>query len=79
MARFSAVWGLLLLLLAAMAHGVSYRATPQSYDKLLRQLQPGDRLELQPGEYRSGLPLYNLNGRPGAPPIVISGPESGKR
>ena len=77
MARFSAVWGLLLLLLAAMAHGVSYQATPQSYDKLLRQLQPGDRLELQPGEYRSGLPLYNLNGRPGAP-IVISGPESGK-
>ena len=40
---------------------------------MLRQLQPGDRLELQPGEYRSGLPLYNLNGRPGAP-IVISGP-----
>lgn len=77
LARFSAVWGLLLILLAAMAHAVSYQATPQSYEKLLRQLQPGDRLELLPGEYRSGLPLYNLNGRPGAP-IVITGPESGK-
>jgi len=41
-------------------------------------LVPGDTLQLRAGEYRQGLPVHHLNGRPGKP-ILITGPRRGKR
>ena len=62
-------------------------ATPSDYLGKLSQLAPGDTLLLAPGNYGvdaagndtasvPGLPIFNLNGTPGAP-ITISGPVSG--
>lgn len=53
---------------------VVHTADPGTYRMQLRQLGPGDRLQLMPGEYRDGLPIHHLQGTPGHP-ITISGPE----
>jgi hypothetical protein len=55
------------------AQGRTLRATPGDYRRVIGQLQPGDRLELAPGEYLRGLPLHGLLGT-AAQPIVINGP-----
>ncbi len=41
-------------------------------------LQPGDHLQLLPGEYKNGLPIHFLQGQEGAP-IIISGPKDKPR
>ncbi len=60
----------LLCVLAATAAAVDYRADAENYRDHLRRLQPGDRLLLEPGDYRRGLPLSNLSGST-AQPIII--------
>jgi hypothetical protein len=52
----------LLCVLAATAAATDYRADTEDYRDHLRRLQPGDRLLLEPGDYRRGLPLSNLSG-----------------
>ncbi|MFP5409365.1 MAG: hypothetical protein ACLGG6_00160 [Gammaproteobacteria bacterium] len=61
--------GLLGLMMGA-ACAADYRAGPQNYRELLRQLRAGDRLLLEPGNYVRGLPLRNLAGQPGRPIII---------
>jgi hypothetical protein len=68
---------LALLAAIALAAGTAaaaevIRANPESYLRLLPKLSPGQTLELEPGEYRGGLPVHRLNGAPGEP-IVIRG------
>lgn len=58
-----------------LAGADTYTATPSSYLALLRNLQPGDTLELAPGRYLQGLPVHGMLGLP-AEPIVIRGPQS---
>jgi hypothetical protein len=57
-------------LLAGVAAAADYRTGAEDYREYLSRLQPGDRLLLEPGDYRQGLPLHHLSG--GADhPIVI--------
>ncbi len=51
----------------------TYLEDPDSYYARLKQLQPGDHLQLKPGIYRKGLPIHHLPGNRLAP-ITISGP-----
>jgi len=51
-------------------------ATPENYRERIRLLRAGDTLALAPGEYRAGLPLYNLAGERDRP-ITITGPARG--
>lgn len=60
----------LLCVLAATAAAEDYRADAESYRDHLRRLQPGDRLLLDPGDYRRGLPLSNLSGTSGQPIVI---------
>ena len=75
----------LLCLLSGMTSAADYRADPGDYREQIRRLQPGDRLFLEPGDYRQGLPLHNLSGladqpitieaaNPLAPPRFIARP-----
>ena len=50
------------------------RGNPETYRALLRQLAPGDLLELEPGDY-DGLPIRDLHGRADAPITVAGNPE----
>ena len=50
----------LLCVLAATAAATDYRADTENYRDHLRHLQPGDRLLLEPGDYRQGFPLKNF-------------------
>ncbi len=50
--------------------------SPDNYRQLLRQLGPGDELQLTAGEYLRGLPLHRLHGAP-EKPVIISGPPRG--
>lgn len=52
----------LLCLQLAPATAADYRADAENYRDFLRRLQPGDRVLLEPGDYRQGLPLRNLEG-----------------
>src|SRR3569832_173274 len=63
----SAAW---LCLLAGTAAATDYRANAQDYLDYVRRLQPGDRLLLEAGDYRQGLPLRHLSGE-ASRPIVI--------
>jgi len=60
----------LVCLWAGWAVAADYRAGPEDYRDILPRLQPGDRLLLEPGEYRQGLPLQNLSGQAGNPIII---------
>jgi hypothetical protein len=60
----------LLCVLAATAVATDFRADTENYRDHLRHLQPGDRLLLDPGDYRRGLPLSNLSGTSGQPIII---------
>lgn len=44
------------------AHAADLQANPSNYRAMLRGLKPGDRLTLEAGVYRDGLPLHNLKG-----------------
>ena len=64
-------------------NGRVIHATPSNYLELIRALQPGDTLMLEPGDYDKvgdvpGLPLFNLNGTQDKP-ILITGPDTGPR
>ena len=65
------MWGAVcagfLCLLSGMTSAADYRAAPDDYREAVRRLQPGDRLLLEPGDYRQGLPLHNLSGHSGRP------------
>lgn len=67
----------LLCVLAATAAATDYRADTENYRDHLRRLQPGDRLLLEPGDYRRGLPLSNLSGTSGYP-ITIGAADPAK-
>ncbi|HEX7972761.1 MAG TPA: hypothetical protein VF501_11295 [Thiobacillus sp.] len=57
-------------MLTATAAAADYRAGVENYRDYLRRLQPGDRLLLDPGDYRQGLTLHNLSGRAGQPIMI---------
>lgn len=59
-----------LCLLAGTAAATDYRANAQDYLDYVRRLQSGDRLLLEAGDYRQGLPLRHLSGE-ARQPIVI--------
>ena len=56
--------------LAGTAAAADYRAGAEDYRDYLRRLQPGDRLLLEPGDYRQGLLLHNLSGQAGRPIVI---------
>ena len=58
------------------ATGRTFSGSPQNYLEVLSGLQPGDTLQLAPGEYQRGLPVHRLVGTQQSP-IVISGPDRG--
>jgi hypothetical protein len=61
-----------LVALSPAAVAAVHHAGPSDYLARLRSLQPGDTLELAPGDYLNGLPVHGLVGSPGKP-IVIRG------
>lgn len=70
----------LLCILAGMASAAEYRASAEDYRDYVHRLQPGDRLLLEPGDYRQGLPLHNLSGRAGQPIVIeAANPEAPPR
>ncbi|MDO9221716.1 MAG: right-handed parallel beta-helix repeat-containing protein, partial [Thiobacillus sp.] len=70
MRRIAYAW--LLCHLSGPALAVDYHAGPDDYRAQLRQLQPGDRLLLAPGDYQQGLPLHHLSGRAGQPIVIAA-------
>ena len=65
-----------LLALSTSSEALVYRATPENYGPMVSALRPGDMLMLSPGEYRDGLAVHDLVGKPQRP-IMITGPERG--
>ena len=57
-------------LLAGTAAATDYRADARDYLDYVRRLQPGDRLLLEAGDYRQGLPLHGLSGEAGRPVVI---------
>lgn len=71
--------GLIILLVTSTVFaGITYIENPDTYRAKLRILQPGDHLQLMPGEYRHGLPIHHLQGSEETQ-IIISGPKNGPR
>ena len=60
----------LLCVLAGGVLAADYRVGPEDYRDTLRRLLPGDRLQLESGDYRQGLPLRQLSGLPGRPIVI---------
>ncbi|MGK2953851.1 MAG: hypothetical protein ACSLEZ_15890 [Thiobacillus sp.] len=60
----------LVCLLTDMVAAADYRVDAQNYRDYLGRLQPGDRLLLEPGEYRQGLPLHHVSGLPDQPIVI---------
>ncbi len=71
-----ALTAIAFLALSGLAHAEAYEAAPGDYRETVKKLRAGDTLRFAPGEYRDGLPIMGLAGRPGRP-IVISGPSEG--
>ena len=68
---------LLLLLCSSILQAASLvTADADNYRELLSRLEPGDTLLLQPGVYKKGLPVHQLNGNKDNP-IIIMGPPEG--
>jgi hypothetical protein len=63
----------LLTSMLASAAGNVITASPENYLERVRALQPGDTLQLAPGQYRDGLRIHHLAGTTHSP-IVIRGP-----
>ena len=57
-------------MLSGITSAADLRAGPDDYREQLRRLQPGDRLLLEPGDYRQGLPLHKLSGRADRPIVI---------
>jgi len=68
MFRTACAW--LFCLMAGAAGAADYRAGPHDYRAYLNRLQAGDRLLLERGDYRRGLPLHDLSGLPGKPIVI---------
>jgi MYXO-CTERM domain-containing protein len=66
----------LLVLSPGVASAADFPADPSTYLTEVAKLGPGDTLKLAPGDYTSGLNLFDMNGAAGSP-IVIEGPASG--
>lgn len=64
-------------LLAAPAGAGTYEAVPFDYRRALKELEAGDTLALKPDDYKEGLWIEGLHGRPDAW-IVIRGPATGE-
>jgi len=60
----------LLCVLAGEVLAADYRVGPEGYRDTLRHLLPGDRLRLEPGDYRQGLSLHQLSGQAGRPIVI---------
>jgi hypothetical protein len=73
-----AVFLLVAFLALPVVEARTLHGTPDNYHRLLRQLQPGDTLQLAPGRYRRGLRVHDLHGEPDRP-IVIAGPDKPPR
>lgn len=58
--------------IAGASDGRTLAADPGNYRELLAILEPGDELVLAAGDYRQGLPVHKLAGRPDRP-IRITG------
>lgn len=71
--NFRLFFFLLLFYGTSLIAGNIYLEDSSSYFARLKQLQPGDYLQLKPGIYRKGLPIHHLQGNHLAP-ITISGP-----
>ncbi len=54
-------------MLTGASVAADFRVNAADYREYLSLLQPGDRLLLEPGDYRRGLPLHDLSGRAGLP------------
>ena len=67
---------MLTALASIAATAAELTAGPDNYLDALRVLQPGDKLGLQAGLYKDGLPIRYINGAQQAP-IIISGPAAG--
>ncbi len=67
-----------LLFVSTPVYATIYQGFPDNYRSLLRHLNPGDTLELQPGTYHDGLPIHRMVGEEGRP-IVITGAEGRSR
>ena len=67
---------MLAMLAGVTASADDLAAGPEDYRATLRALQPGDTLQLRPGDYTDGLPIRYINGTPGAP-VIITGPKQG--
>ncbi len=76
MLRTTTGLGVALLLSAGVARAADVPASPADYASKLAGLKPGDTLKLAPGDYKSGMNLFNVHGAAGAA-IVIEGPPSG--
>ncbi|MCK6459527.1 MAG: right-handed parallel beta-helix repeat-containing protein [Planctomycetes bacterium] len=70
-------WIFALLLLPALARAETYKAGTWDYTRVLKQLEPGDTMILEEGDY-PGMPEIRLKGRPDAW-IVIRGADGGER
>src|SRR5579862_6536994 len=69
-------WWIVALLYAAQPGAAAViDANPSTYRALLRDLKPGDTLNLAPGNY-TRLPITDVNGTPDAW-ITITGPKTG--
>ena len=66
-------YALLSVCMAGPTLAIDYHAKPDDYRMYLRQMQPGDRLLLAPGDYQQGLPLHHLSGRMGQPILIAAG------
>ena len=63
-----------------MTSAAEYRASADDYLEHVHRLQPGDRLQLEAGDYRQGLSLHNLSGRAGQPIVIeAANPEAPPR
>lgn len=61
-----------------LAAAQEIKANPNTYRLSLKGLKPGQTLSLEAGYYTDGLPIMQLNGEKDRP-IVIRGPDKGKR
>jgi hypothetical protein len=70
------VFLLLLLCISILQAASIITAYADNYREFLSRLEPGDTLLLQPGVYKKGLPVHQLQGNKDKP-ITIMGPTNG--
>ena len=73
--RFQYYFFAIGIFITVSLHAADYSGSPENYRQLLGNLKPGDKLVLQPGEYRAGLPVHHLVGTDTSP-IVITGSDT---